>query len=344
MMRRWCRLLVILNLCFLPGVLWAQAKVGTAGMQFLKIGPSARAVGMGESFLAVADDATAIYYNPAGLIQLGDPDLLFTHIEYPVGLSFEHIAFAYPVPAMGVVVGASVSMLLAGDMIETTTERPNGTGRTFSASDFAGGITYCQRLTDKFSVGGTFKYLQENLADKVAKGWAADVGTFYDTGWRSIKMAMIISNFGPDIKFVDSPFPLPMNFKFGASMLLFNAPPNRIIFALEGSHPNDNMEMLNFGLEYAFKDMVFLRAGKKVNGLRRYSWNAVKGEEAEGVATEKSPYIEYPLYDEEGRLAFDGFSFGGGVKFPGMSLKVDYAFAAIRYLGHIHRFSLGSQF
>ncbi len=91
---------------------------------------------------------------------------------------------------------------------------PYGTGRTFIAADFAAGLSYAQSLTDKFSVGSTVKFLQENLADEVAHGWAVDVGTFYETGWRSLTLAMIISNFGPDMQFISTPFPMPIVFKY----------------------------------------------------------------------------------------------------------------------------------
>ena len=55
-----------------------RGKVGTTGFQFLKIGPSARAVAMGESFIALANDASAMYYNPAGLTQLTDRETIFS--------------------------------------------------------------------------------------------------------------------------------------------------------------------------------------------------------------------------------------------------------------------------
>ena len=78
--RKKCLWLVLMSL-LLPGVLLAQAKVGTAGAQFLEIGVSARAIGMGEAYVAVSNDATAMYYNPAGLTQLYDREAVFTHVE-----------------------------------------------------------------------------------------------------------------------------------------------------------------------------------------------------------------------------------------------------------------------
>ncbi|NQU05082.1 MAG: PorV/PorQ family protein, partial [Calditrichaeota bacterium] len=193
-----------------PSNLFAQAKVGTAGVQFLKVGVGTRAVGMGEAFTAVADDASALYYNPGGLIQLTMPEATFTLIDYPAGLKFVFIGGVVPMPLMSGVVGVQVTSLFTDDMIETTPEMPYGTGRSFTASDLALGMSYCQRLTDKFSVGGSFKYLNERLADVSANGWSVDVGTFYTTGWKKINIGMVIQHFGPDMDFENSPFPLPM--------------------------------------------------------------------------------------------------------------------------------------
>ncbi|HEQ99294.1 MAG TPA: hypothetical protein ENO22_08140, partial [candidate division Zixibacteria bacterium] len=70
---------LFLILLLLPGVLYGQAKVATAGAQFLEIGVSARAVAMGESFISIADDASAVYYNPAGMTQIYEKEFMFSH-------------------------------------------------------------------------------------------------------------------------------------------------------------------------------------------------------------------------------------------------------------------------
>ncbi len=320
----------------IPGMVMGQAKVGTTGVNFLKIGVSSRAVAMADAFLAVSDDASALYYNPGGLINLDKRELIFTHVVYPAGISFDFIGGVMPLPKLGAAMGVSLTALYTDDMIETTPEDPYGTGRTFTATDFSSGISYCQRLTDKFSVGGTLKYIQENLADEKAIGWAADVGTFYDTGWKSLKLAMLISNFGPDMEFISSPFPLPLVFKFGVSADLMRDDDHRLTGAFEFTHPNDNVEEYHFGFEYAHDEFAMLRIGKKVNGWKRDSW-----EEFVDDRQSHNPYYEYPVIDEDGIISFHGFTFGGGLNIQRIGVKVDYAYANIGYLGSIHRFSLG---
>jgi hypothetical protein len=316
---------------------WGQAKVGTAGVQFLKVGVSARAMGMAEAFVGVSDDAAALYYNPGGLLQLKKADYVFTHIAYPAGIGLEYIAGAMPVPRLQAAVGAQVTYLHTDKMDETTPEMPYGTGRSFTASDMAAGITYAQKLTDKFSVGGTVKYIEERLAERKATGMGFDVGTFYNTGWKSIVIAMAITNFGPDLNFVDSPFPMPINFKFGASMKLINSEPHVLIMALEGWHPNDNLEQYNFGLEYGFNKMAFLRVGKKVNGVKRYTWDEYQRD------NDKDPFMEYPIIDENGSISTDGLCLGAGlnIKLPTLDLRIDYAFTNIDKFGSTSFFTLG---
>ncbi len=339
-MRRYSPLaFVIAAALLLPGVASGQAKVGTTGVNFLKIGPSARAMGMAEAFLPIADDASALYYNPGGLVNLERRELIFTHVVYPAGINFDFIGGVQPLPQMGAAVGAAVTALYTDAMNETTPEHPFGTGRTFTASDFAAAVSFSQRLTDKFSVGVTGRYIQENLADEVAQGWSADVGTYYDTGWRSLKIAMLVSNFGPDMKFVSTPFPLPIIFRFAASADLYRGDDTRLTAALEGIHPNDNVEELHLGFEYAWRDFAMLRLGRKLNGWKRDTYQDFVDDPETA-----NPYVEYPVIDEEGALSLDGFTFGGGLNIKRIGLKVDYAYANFGFFGAIHRFTLGYRF
>ncbi len=331
------RFILLVLLLSIPGLCWSQAKVGTAGVQFLKVGVSARAMGMAEAFVGVADDASALYYNPGGLLQLQKPDHMFTHIVYPAGIQFEYLGTAWPVPKLQAAVGAHVTLLHTDEMDETTPEQPYGTGRTFTASDLAIGVTYSQRLTNKFSVGGNIKFIEERLADQKATGLAFDVGTYYNTGWKKIVIAMVITNFGPDMNFVDSPFPMPINFKFATSIRALEHHPHALIIAAEGWHPNDNLEQFNVGIEYGFMDMAFLRVGKKINGTKRYSWTEYQAD------NDKDPFVEYPVINEDGALSTDGLTLGAGlkIKLPTLALKIDYAFTNVDKLGSNQFFTLG---
>jgi hypothetical protein len=355
-MKRWPLLLLLAVLPVLPQAVWAQAKVGTAGVQFLKISPSCRAVGMGEAYVAVANDASAIYHNPGAICRLEKPEGMISYIDYAAGLQYGYIGMTHPMEKWNGAWAASVTYLTTDEMDETTPERPNGTGRTFTAGDVAVGLTYSQKLTDKFSVGGSVKFLDETLADKSATGWAADVGTYYYTGWRSVRIAMLTSNFGPDMNFVDGPFPMPMNFTFGMAGYLLNSSDRRwwtgsdsvgthaLMLGFAWSHPNDNLEVYNVGLEYGYQNVAFVRVGKKVNGFTRKSWDEYQrkinaGEDATGI----DPFLEYPIFGG-GKFFQNGATIGAGVKLDKVGLTIDYAFTGISYLDNIHRFSIGYKF
>ena len=310
---------IALSLClitlFSPSDVRAQAKVGTTGAQFLEIGVSARAMGMAEAYTAVADDITCVYYNPAGLVYLYGREAAFSYISMPADISYYFGAVGFPLESLGGVLGISAYTLTSGEMVETgyvnSRDIQAGTGRVFSYDDFAFAVSYGRYLTDRFSIGLSVKYIGEFTHDYSASGWAADVGTNYDTGFRNFTIAMMIMNFGPDMRMIADDYPLPINFKFGASINMIDGDDHILTFAAEGSHPSDNLEKYNTGLEYTYKDLFVLRGGG------RFNYNV------------------------------DGFTAGGGIRVPfgeESEIRVDYAFQDFGILTEVHRFSMSIAF
>ncbi len=304
-----CALLVCVAVVMLPCIGQAQAKVGTTGAQFLELGVSARAMGMAEAFAATADDISAVYYNPAGLTSLFGREAAFTYIDMPADVGFGFGALGFPLESVGGVLGIGVYALSSGQMIERTPTSGTyeGTGRTFGWNDFAASVSYGRYLTDRFSIGFTVKYIGEFVHDYSASGWSADVGTVYDTGHRGFRIAMVISNFGPDLTMISKSYPLPINFKFGGCIDVIEGEDHLVTFAAEGAHPSDNLEKYNTGLEYVFKDRYVLRAGQRFN------------------------------YD------IDGFTAGGGLRVPFSDdgdLRFDYAYQDFGILTQVHRFTM----
>jgi len=316
-MRKIILLAPLAVLLLQPGLAFGQAKVGTAGAQFLEIGVSARAIGMGEAFLGVSDDASALYYNPGALSLLTQKEVVFTHVDYPAGIKYEFIGFVYPVPSLAGTIGAAFYALHMGDMPVTGYDFADGNGQTFTARDYAIALTYSAGLTDRFSVGLTVKNITELLAQYKATGWAMDLGTYYDTGYRNFKICMAISNFGPDMAFISEDYPLPIDFRFGTAIDVVQSEKSRLTAAVQASHPNDNLEKYSVGLEYWFNDIFALRGGKKFN---------------------------YDYY-EEGDFG-GGLTFGAGARFnfSAYRLNLDYAYQDLGYLDTVNRFSLGFRF
>lgn len=302
--------MVILILLVSPEWAWGQAKVGTAGAQFLELGVSARAIGMGDAFLSICNDASAVYYNPAGLTQLMDRQALFTHVSYPADINYEFVALAYPTPSFGGVWGLSFTMVNAGDMPFNQYRQGLHPTQTYSAKEYALGLSYARNLTDRFMVGGTLKIIDEFYDTERATGWAADMGTLYDTGFKGFRIGMMISNFGPDLTFIKESHPLPMNFKFGGVIDLLRREDHTAVLAAEGSHPNDNMEKFNAGVEYWYRDMFSLRLGN---------------------------HFEYDA---------GGISAGGGMRLSvsDRELSFDYGYHDMGHLDVTHRFSVGIVF
>src|SRR5205823_21026 len=129
---------------------------------FLRIGVGARAEGMGETFVAVANDPSAIYWNPAGLASLQRTEIAESHVEWPAQISYDHLTLVIPSRKLGGSIGIQFGVL--GTRIKETTDvQPFGTGRDFSYSDVVGGIAFARRWTDKLLVGAGLKFLREDL-------------------------------------------------------------------------------------------------------------------------------------------------------------------------------------
>jgi len=287
-------------------------KVGTFDGQFLKIGVGARAEAMGGAFVGVSDDATALFWNAAGIARI-DPDkseLSLNHANWPADLSFDQIGYVFHVKHIPGAFGVNARALTMQPMVETTAYQPDpnvGTGKTFDAGMMSAGLTYARSFTDKFSAGFTGNFVSEGLADLSQQTFSFDVGTLYDVGTLGMKIGMSISNIGSQIKFIDRSARIPSIFRVGTSATLMQTADQKLTGSFEFSHPPDNSEKLNVGAEYAFRKYLFLRGGYNIN------------------------------YDSEGLAAGAGFHFP--VSVAGMA-DLDYAYTDMKDLGAVHRFSL----
>ncbi len=297
----------------LPSSVFGQAKVGTTGATFLEIGVSARGMGMAEAYIAAVNDITATYYNPAGLSYMQGGEAMLSYISLPADVTYGFVGAGLPLETIGGVLGFSAYGLNSGEIVRTTYENSygNGTGQKFSSQDMAIGVSYGRYLTDRFSVGVTMRYISLNADATSTSGWSADIGTLYDTGYRGFKIGMVISNFGPDLRYIEKDFPLPINFKFGSTFNIVQSGDHIVTAAFEGAHPADNLEEYNGGMEYNYKNRYMLRVGQRFN------------------------------YD------LDGLTFGGGLRLPfgeQSEFRLDYAYQDMGILTEVHRFSFGVSF
>ncbi|HEX9971176.1 MAG TPA: PorV/PorQ family protein [bacterium] len=315
-------------------------KVGTTSFQFLKVMTSARSCGMGEAFSAVANRSDAVFFNPAALTRVRQFDLSVDYLDYFLDISHVGFSAAYSIRNLGTF--AFQGIITNMDEIKVTTvdalDFVDGvylgyTGETISPASQVFGVSFARELTDKFSFGITAKYGREDLGVKSAGNIMFDAGLTYDTGFKSLVIAAVVRHFGPEVKFYDKvrlprydaandstyyqrytgkSYPLPQTFNIGISTYLISSNEGSLLrsdnqsllLAFDMAQPRDYDQQYNIGLEYGFSNILFLRAGYKMN------------------------------YDEE------NFSFGFGLAFN--KYRVDYAFSDFGdYLGSLHRFSFG---
>lgn len=293
-------------------------RAGISTLQFLKIGVGGRATSMADAFIAISDDVSALYWNPAGLVQSEKNQIMLSHNEWLAEIQNEFVGVVYHFGANDAL-GVSFTALLTEKMKVTTEVMPFGTGEYFSFSDIAFAISYSRKMTSQFSFGGTLRYIEETLDKLKMRGILVDLGTYYWTGLGSTRFAVTISNFGnevaPDGKVVLfgnreksewQSFSPPTVFRIGFAFEPYQDEINRITTSVQLNHPNDNSENVSLGAEYAWNNLAFLRGGYKFN------------------------------VDEQ------NFSFGAGFKTQlGIGeIIFDYSFTNFTRLGSSNRFSL----
>ena len=147
-MRRHAIILLALA-ALLPGEARAAGSAGASPFNFLFLDADARPVAMGGAYTALANDANALHYNPAGLGRIRRSEATFMHNEYFEGITQEYIGFA---SRHGY--GANLNILRAGDIDRTTVSNPNGTGLgSANFSDLAFGLGYGRALTEHLAAG-----------------------------------------------------------------------------------------------------------------------------------------------------------------------------------------------
>ena len=277
-------------ICFLlliQSVLISQtvSKTGTTAAQFLKIGIGSRAIAMGGAFSAVSDDATALYWNPAGLSRATRNEILLDHQDWILDVDLDFVGALFKTPFGSL--GAAISALHMGEMDVTTTRNPEGTGEKFRAGSIMGQLSFSRNLTDRFSFGISTKYIQEKIYNSKATGLAIDLGTLYLTQVPGLTMGMSISNYGTKMQmsgrdlllqtevdpslesdpininanFSTDQFDLPLIFRFGLAYQKLLPNKSSVLIAADALHPNDNTESINIGSEFSFKNFLFLRTG-----------------------------------------------------------------------------------
>jgi len=312
-------------------------KTGTTAAKFLSIGIGPRANAMGGAFTSVANDASALYWNPAGAANLTDYEAMFTYTSLfkDLNINLNYAGIVIPAGSLGNF-GVSVTALDYGDMNVTTELYPEGTGEKFSASSYAFALSYARNITENFTAGITIKYISEKIFNSSANGFAVDIGTIFNTPFYGIKFSSIITNYGSklqiagedllvrhdadptrkgnnetvDAYYKTEKFELPLKLQIGLSKDFQLFEDQRFTIAVDATHPNDNAEYVNVGGELALFDNIFcLRGGYKT------------------------------LFLEDSQ---EGLTLGAGLNYTLgiLTIGIDYAFQEYDFLGDTHSFGV----
>lgn len=259
-------------------------RAGQSGWQFLKINSDPIQAAMGGAFTAIArGNANAVFGNPASLVDIGKMDLQMNSVSWIADIQHSSAAVAKAVGGIGVF-AVSIAYLDYGDIPETVNQlTPAGdrtqavvTGDYFSASDLAVGISFAKKITDRLSLGGNLRWIRESIAELSMSNWSLDIGTMYYTGFRSLRLAIVARNFGPDShllgwseEYQSEPVDvrMPIDVRLGMAMDFFAGEQrlHRMTVVVEGDHPNDGAEKVHLGVDYSFMEMFALRGGYRLN-------------------------------------------------------------------------------
>jgi hypothetical protein len=309
------------------------AAQGESGAGSLIIPPGARANGMGQSFVALADDATAMWWNPAGLgfVDRGAVDLMHSQLvpDLASDVFFEYIGGVYRIQGIGVI-GAAVQYLTYGEWVHTKlTPEDLGTAKSWEIAPMVGGAV---RLMEGLSVGMNIKFVYISLApawatiegtDGTGHSVAVDFGGLWkvpDFGIGGftvsrLNLGLAVTNLGPSITFInrDQAASLPRNLRGGFAYSPIWGDVGRLTVAAEVNRPMVEFERSNtyhVGAEFVYTNLIALRVG---------------------YVHDKDGNIKDPTYGL-------GFVFNNRVRIDWSSVPQD------RDLARVHRWSLGYTF
>ncbi|MBI9070406.1 MAG: PorV/PorQ family protein [Melioribacteraceae bacterium] len=317
------------------------SKTGTTSANFLEIGVGGYSFGMGGAFVSISDDASALYWNAGGIANLNKNEAIIVHTDWIAETSYDFAGLVIPLNDFGTI-GISFQSLSMDDMKVRTIELPEGTGEFFSSSDISIGLSYARKLTERFSIGFSAKYIEQKIWHMKANAFAIDAGTLFKTDlFGGMIIGASISNFGTAMQLSGSDaryyirvdetklgsnaniptsiemdsWDLPLLMRIGVSTNVIEKENYKFKVAADAVVPNNNYQSLNVGGEFSFIDLIKFRAG----------YNSLFLEDAEG-----------------------GFSLGVGVD-SNMLLSVatvsfDYGYRDFGRLNNIHTFSLNLKF
>ena len=295
---------LVVLLCLIPP---ARA-AGSSGAAFLKIPVGARAASLGNAFTALADDASALYWNPGGLAMLQRRELYASHAELYLNTQFDYLGYAHPLGRKSGVLAVGAGRLTHAS-IEGRGEDRSRT-QDFEASDMVVSVGFSRRIGSMAGVGVAVKHIRQMIADASASGFAVDFGAVYASPASKWSLGMAVANLGPGMKFENESYNLPLSVSAGAGLRIVSS----LTLAADIKYlVKEKGFTAGIGMEFLAFPQLALRAGY------------LKSASSSGAGTAGS--------------SLKGLGTGIGLRFSSCSL--DYSFVPIGELGSTQRLNLG---
>ncbi len=316
-----------------------------AAAPFLLFQPSARSAGMGEAFVAIADDANATYYNPAAIADDSARSMSTTFYKPVPSLASDIFtsfgAYTQPIQGVG---NLGFSLIYTSLGTQHRTDQQGQDLGTFTSFGLALGVSYGTHFTRNISVGVTLKFVHENLSDQGAgdeqgKGagttFAGDLGFMWKASDR-LTLAWALRNIGPNITFIDEhqSDPLPQNLTVGFAYRIFQGENSTVLFTTDIYKPLADEGFASFVTGWSdsspseeFKDIDY-HAGTE--------WRYNLSEDSAFAL--RAGYS----YDNDGKRKTP--TFGLGLKYNWASFDLSYFANGNAALRNVFRFSGGFAF
>jgi len=362
------RLVLAALLGCVPAGLAAQAGTkqdntpyGTTSAEFLLLGAGARGAALGSAYASIANDVSALYYNPAGTALMTRPGIMVGTYDYVADTRYSWGGFAVPFSGGSRSAGVQIGTFGFKDQPVYTADQPDGTGSVYSVNETFVGLTFAQNFSDRFAAGITAKYISDNLADANGKAFAVDFGTNFHSSLNNhpVKFSFVLANLGTNIGYSGNPlnsgttreplpgedpvpsipqpsqlrtkaFPLPTTFKVGLAYDIVTGSANRMTVLADFNQPNNSRAGFSGGAEWMSKNLGGSPFGAALRASYTYS-----------PANNIGPTtLSTSLNGEEN---WQGAALGGGLIYGtgNFSLGVDYAYRYLGILGPTHFVSFG---
>ncbi|MFQ6003141.1 MAG: PorV/PorQ family protein, partial [Candidatus Zixiibacteriota bacterium] len=231
-----------------------NSKVGTTAYPFLKIDVSARSTAMGGAFVGLSDDESALYFNPAGLIQIEQKSFFTTYNNYLADIQSGFLGYVHP-HSENTRLGVSIYYFNYGSF--TQTDSLGKVLGTFGAADFALAISFVRSINSQISFGTTGKFIYEKIESFSSDALALDFGILHISKDTRTRFGLMGQNLGVQLKgFTKShKDDLPIVVKVGMSHQMRELP---LTVVLDAAKPFDNDIFFNLGGELTALKPLYL--------------------------------------------------------------------------------------